>query len=166
MKILTDSQHSALKQKADEYDKIVNAMISSSEGVDAAEVTSDVIIEAINSADHAGKTGEDQAEALRSQVSTLTGSNAALTAEKETLISEKDTLFSEKETLTRDLETANARIQDLEKEIDRTPAAEPAQISSTGDSHEEQDIVKFAEKNVGNPIAVLAEMKKQGFKIK
>ncbi|MEL7600585.1 MAG: hypothetical protein AAGU18_10880 [Proteiniphilum sp.] len=159
MKILTDSQHSALKQKADEYDKIVNAMISSSEGVDAAEVTSDVIIEAINSADHAGKTGEDQVETLKSQISTLTDGNNALAAEKETLVSEK-------ETLTGDLAAANARIQALEKEIDGTAAEEAAAISSTGDSTEEQDIVKFAEKNLGNPIAVLDEMKKQGFKIK
>ncbi len=159
MKILSDSQFNTLKQKADDFDKIVNAMISSSEGVDAAEVTSDVIIEALNSADHAGKTDEDQVETLKSQISTLTDGNNALAAEKETLLSEK-------ETLTSDLEKANARIQDLEKEIDGTPAAEPAQISSTGDSHEEQDIVKFAEKNLGNPIAVLDEMKKQGFKIK
>jgi chromosome segregation ATPase len=152
MKILNDSQFNALKKKADDFDKIVNAMIASSEGVDAAEITSDVIIEALNSTNQNSKTSEEQAEAMRSQVSTLTDSNK--------------TLASEKETLSEELERANTRIQELEKEIDSTPAEEPAEISSTGDSSEEQDIIKFAEKNAGNPIAVLSEMKKQGFKIK
>lgn len=138
MKILTDKQFDGYKTKADEFDKIVNTVVESSEGVEASTVTADTVIEVITAA----TTPPDPAQSV-DQTPEL---NARITQ------------------LEADLQASQNRVTELEAEINQTPGAESAIITSTGEtSGKAPDILDFAKKHEGDPFAVLAEAEKQGY---
>lgn len=138
MKLLTDNQFLGYKTKADEFDKIVNTVVESSEGVEASSVTADTVIGVITTAATALETAQS--------------------------VDNTTDLVGRIEQLEADLLASQTRVQELEKELDQTPGATPATITSTGEpSAEKEDILAFATKNAGDPFAVLAEAEKQGY---
>ena len=138
-KILKDSTYDELKAKADRLDAIVAKLRESAVGFDLDELTGESIIDFI-------ETGSKIDEALEADTQ----------AELETA----KTRITE---LEKELETANARVAELEKELDETPAEEPAAITAKGETGgEEQDIAKFADKNKGNTVSILAQAQKEG----
>lgn len=138
MKFLNDSTYTEMKDKADKFDLIVNAVVENGEDIKPEDITADTIIQALQN-----ETPEADDSDLQTQIDTLTETNSDLQTK---------------------LETANARIAELEKELDETPGAAPATITSKGEPNaEKQDILDFAKKHADNPFAVLAEAEKQGY---
>ena len=138
MKFLNDSTYTEMKDKADKFDLIVNAVVENGEDIKPEDVTAEAIIQALQN-----ETPEADDSDLQTQIDTLTETNSDLQTQ---------------------LETANSRIAELEKELDETPGAAPATITSKGEPNaEKQDILDFAKKHADNPFAVLAEAEKQGY---
>ena len=138
MKFLNDSTYTEMKDKADKFDLIVNAVVENGEDIKPEDITADTIIQALQN-----ETPEADDSDLQTQIDTLTETNSDLQTQ---------------------LETANSRIAELEKELDETPGAAPATITSKGEPNaEKQDILDFAKKHADNPFAVLAEAEKQGY---
>jgi phage shock protein A len=136
MKILNDNKFTELLAKADNFDRIVAAMIDSSDNMKAEDLSADVVIEALN---HVAESDDSEHQAeialLNSQLSDL---QSKLTA-------------------------AETKIKELEAELDSTPAAPTATIVAKGEpSADPMDINDFARKNADNPFLVIEEMKKQG----
>lgn len=139
VKLLTVSQFNELKAKADSFDAIVNAMVGNSEDVKPEEVTSEVVIQALQGD---GTENEDSSSGLQ----------ASLDAANERITELEDQLTA-----------SNSRVQELEKDLDENPAEQPATITAKAEaSGEKQDIVDFATKNADNPFAVIDEAEKQG----
>lgn len=140
MKLLKDNQFEELTARANAFLAIVSAMVESGEDIKAEEITSDVVIQALQQAAENGVAGSDD---LQQDLDTA---NARITE------------------LEGEITTANSRIAELEKELDETPGSAPATITSKGEPNaEKQDILDFAKKNAGDPFAVLAEAEKQGY---
>jgi len=138
MRILTDNQFNDLKQKAEGFDKIVNTIVEASENVEASTVTADTVIEVITAAatppEH--DASEDKTPELNARITQLES----------------------------DIKTSQDRVTELEAEINQTPGAESAIITSTGEpSGKAPDILDFAKKHEKDPFAVLAEAEKQGY---
>lgn len=143
MKLLKDDQYNVIKVKSDSFDAIVSAMVANSEDVKPEEITSEVIIQALQNGSTEGSDNTDS-----SVVAALQKKLDAATAE----VSE----------LKQQLSTANTRIEQLEKDLDETPGDDSAEISVKSEvTGEQPDIISFAKKNEDDPFAVIAEMKKQ-----
>ncbi len=141
MKLLKEDQFNVIKTKADSFDAIVAAMVAGNDDVKPEEVTSEVIIQALQSDGSEGEGNPDTTE-LQSNLDTA---NARIAE------------------LENQLSTANTRIEQLEKDLDETPGATPAGISAKSEvTGEQPDIISFAKKNADDPFAVIAEAKKQG----
>lgn len=135
MKILNDNKFTEISTKADNFDRIVAAIVTDSDDMKVEDVTVETVIEALQ---HISELDDSELHAdidsLESQVSDL----------KEQLVA------------------AQARIVELENELDTWPAELSATIVAKGEpSAEPMDINEFARKNADNPFLVLEEMKKQ-----
>lgn len=137
MKFLNDKDYNALKVKADHFNTIVNAIVENGEGITAEDVTAETVIQAMQQ-----EAPESDTSDLQTRIEKISEDNTDLKTQ---------------------LETANARVAELEKELNETPAEQPATITSKGEAGEKQDILDFAKKHADNPFAVLAEAEKQGY---
>ena len=131
-KILKDSDYNSLKQKSDNYDTVVNAVVANNESLSADDVTPDVITQALNAS-----AGDDSTE-LQTQL------NAAIqraeTAESRVSV----------------LETENAN---LRGSAGADPAVVTTK-SDPGAAPE--SIADFADSNAGNTAAILNRLKEDG----
>lgn len=140
MKLLKDNQFEELTARANAFLAIVSAMVESGEDIKAEEITSDIVIQALQQAAENNTPGNDD---LQQDLDTA---NARITE------------------LEGELTTSNNRIAELEKELDETPGDNPATITSKGETNgEKQDILDFAKKHADDPFAVVAEAEKQGY---
>ena len=119
--------------------KFQTAMVEASEDITAEDITSEVVIEALQESVLQAALTETQ--------SSLDKANQLLTAEQEAL------------------EVANTRIAELEaemQELEDTPATTPAEINPKSDGGEPESIAEFANRNRGNTQAILAQALKDG----
>lgn len=137
MKFLNDKDYNAMKGKADNFDAIVEAIVKNGDNITNEDVNADTIIEAIQQ--------ENQTEDHSDMLSQLKAANARVVE------------------LESEIKTAKARISELEMELDEAPGAEPAVISAKGEpSAEPLSIDQFANKNIGDTDAILAQAEKEG----
>lgn len=135
MKILNDNKFTEISTKADNFDRIVAAIVTDSDDIKVEDVTVENIIEALQ---HISESDDSE---LHANINSL-----------ELQVSD----------LKEQLSAAQARIVELENELDSTPAENSATIVSKGEpSGEPMDINDFARKNADDPFLVLEEMKKQ-----
>lgn len=134
MKILNDNKFTEISTKAENFDRIVAAIVTDSDDMKIEDVTVETVIEALQLPESLDLELHADIDSLESQVSDL----------KEQLVA------------------AQARIVELENELDTRPAELSATIVAKGEpSAEPMDINEFARKNADNPFLVLEEMKKQ-----
>ena len=140
MKFLNDKDYKSMAQKAEDFDKVVKAVVENGENINPDEVTSEVIISAM------------QQEAPSKEAELLT---------------KIESLEKENASLKRDVKAKETKISELQStidEMDEIPAEESAAIVSKGEQNgKAESIIDFATKNQGNPFAILAEMEKQGY---
>lgn len=140
MKLVKKTLLAQLQTRADAFSAIVEAVVQSSEGITAQDVTAETIIEALQ--DNA------DTEALSQAQTALDTANQQLTDAQ------------------TNLETANDRVAELEaelSELEGLPAKNPAGIAPKSDAGENTDtIADFANKNAGDTEAILAQAKKEG----
>ena len=117
MKILKDDEYNSLKQKADNYDSVVNTVTANSESLSAEDVTPDVIAEALNAS-----TESDQAE-LQTQL------NAAV-ARANTAESRVQALETENANLRSSAAGEPAQVQ-----TEGEPSGERETIATFADNH-------------------------------
>jgi len=135
MKILNDNKFTEISTKADNFDRIVAAIVTDSDDMKVEDVTVENIIEALQ---HISESDDSE---LHANINSL-----------ELQVSD----------LNEQLSAAQARIVELENELDTRPAEQSATIVSKGEpSAKPMDINDFARKNADNPFLVLEEMKKQ-----
>jgi hypothetical protein len=133
-KILTDAVYTALKQKADNYDAVVTAVVGNGEGVTADNVTPDVIAEALNA------TGENvNTEELQTQLTAATQRAEAAEQRAQELEIENANLINSAGEDTAGIDAKGGE-----------PGAAPESIAA------------FADTNAGNTAAILTEMQNQG----
>ena len=141
MKILTNEQFSALKSKAESYDKVVDHITSNSEGITAEDVNTEAIIDMIKPADSADTTQDNPEEIteLKRQVENLTGELQKVQSDKVELQNEVEVLKG-------------------------LPAVEDSSRTPQGGEHEEnvEDVLDFAKKNKGNTALIVAEIRRIG----
>jgi len=133
MKILSDAEHKKLKEKADNYDAVVNAVVASGEGITPEDVNPDVIAQALNTA------GDDPDSDTR--VSTLETEVRNLTAERDNLKAEVEELRI---------------LPGSESVTTKKPLAESSAVVS-------DELLDFANKNKGNTLSIAAKMVESGF---
>lgn len=140
MKCLKDEEHAALKQKADNYDAVVQSILAKNENLKAEDVTPEVIENALNDADgdDAGTSEkinqlQSKADNLQEQLNTVTGERDALQTEVEEL---------------RELPGADSVST-------KKPKAEASAVVT-------DDLLSFAQSNKGNTMGILAKMKEDG----
>jgi hypothetical protein len=135
MKILNDNKFMELLAKADNFDRIVAVFSDSANDVKTEDISADTIIDVLQ------HISESDTSGLNATIGSL---NAQISE------------------LQQRLADANARIVELENELDTRPAEQSATIVSKGEpSAKPMDIIDFARKNADNPFLVLEEMKKQ-----
>jgi peptidoglycan hydrolase CwlO-like protein len=135
MKILNDNKFTELLAKADNFDRIVAVFSDSVNDVKAEDISADTIIDVLQHISESDTSGLN---------ATIVSLNAQISE------------------LQQKLADANARIVELENELDTRPAEQSATIVSKGEpSAKPMDIIDFARKNADNPFLVLEEMKKQ-----
>jgi len=138
-KILSLATYTALKEKADNFDRVVNSVVAKNEDLKPEDVTLEVIEAAISS--------DVEDPALQSAVSTLEGTVEQLNGTITSLTTERD-----------DLASQVAALSDL-------PGAESVSIvkpAAEASAVETDTVVEFANKNKGNTLAIVAEMEKAG----
>lgn len=144
MKLVKKTLLAQLQSQADAFNAIVAVVIESSEGTNPEDVTAETIIEALQS--NAADTD------LTAVQTALTEANNQLTQAQNQLTAEQTAL-----------ETANARIQELEDELNNDPADVTSVIVPKGDGGDNTEtIAQFADKNKGNTQAILAMAVKDG----
>lgn len=135
MKILNDNKFMELLAKADNFDRIVAVFSDSANDVKTEDISADTIIDVLQHISESDTSGLN---------ATIVSLNAQISE------------------LQQRLADANARIVELENELDTRPAEQSATIVSKGEpSAKPMDIIDFARKNADNPFLVLEEMKKQ-----
>lgn len=135
MKILNDNKFTELLAKADNFDRIVAVFSDSVNDVKAEDISADTIIDVLQHISESDTSGLN---------ATIVSLNAQISE------------------LQQKLADADARIAELENELDTRPAEQSATIVSKGEpSAKPMDIIDFARKNADNPFLVLEEMKKQ-----
>jgi len=140
-KILSTAAFTVLKEKADNYDAVVNSVAAKGEGVDAADVTLENVQAVINAEESAGDS------VLQATVTELEGAVETLNTTITELTTERDTLKTENEVLSA-LPGAESVVA--------IPEAEASAVAT-------DTVLEFAAKNQGNILAIAAEMKKQGY---
>lgn len=138
-KVLSNAEHSALKQKADNYDNVVSALVSNNEGLTAEDVTPDVITEVLTA------SVETETEELQSQLTSAVSRAETAEARVEELTTEVEKLTTE-----------NNNLRGTPNEDTVT-----ASVKSDADGQGET-ISQFANKNAGNTAAILEQAKKEG----
>ena len=138
MKILTTDQFSALKDKADQFDKLAAHILENSEGITAQDVTAEAILDMLK---------PDEAEA---------GENEAVKEMKKQI-----------QDLTVTLTAAEAERSKLQQEVELLrglPAEEPTLKTPAGDPRESslEEVLNFARKNPGNTLAITQKLREIG----
>lgn len=140
MKLLNDKEHALLLSQSNAFVAIQTALVESSEGITPEEITADTVIEALQGNSLQGAITELQTQVDATQ-ELLTASELALS-------------------------TATARVSELETELaalEEIPATPSATITPSGDGGKEtMTIAQFADKNVGDTEAILAQAIKEG----
>lgn len=140
MKILNDKEHALLLSQSNAFVAVQTALAESSEGITPEEITAESIIEALQ--------GNANEVALTEAQAQLTTTQDLLTASELAL------------------KTANARVSELETELaglEEIPATPSATIAPASDGGKEtMTIAQFANKNVGDTEAILAQAIKEG----
>jgi len=159
-KILSGPAYTALKEKADNFDLVVNSIVAKGEDLKPEDVTAEVI-EAVISNDGGGACGNSgcahksncgmQSEAKTCQLAT---SVTELEGTVETLSSTVTELTTERDTL-------QTRVEELEKlpgakSVIKTPDANATGISA------QEEIVAFAETHKGDTAAIAAKIVELG----
>jgi len=146
-KILSSAKYDALVAKAANFDKVVESIVAKNEDLKAEDVTPEVIEDAISNDEPAGEGASAE------RVTELEATIATMTTEALTLTSERDAMIVERDTL----KTENAALSKLPgaESVVTIPVAEAS--AATSDT-----LVEFANKNKGNTLAIVAEMKKNG----
>lgn len=144
MKLLNDDKYALLMGQASAFVAIQTALVEASDDMSAEDITSDMVIEALQNNDHASQMSDD-----------LAATQAKLDIATEQLTDSQTAL-----------EAANARIEELEaemRELDLTPATPPASLTPKSDAGENTDtLAEFANKNKGNTQAIIAQAQKEG----
>lgn len=138
-KILSTAAYTALKEKADNFDKVVNSVVAKNEDLKPEDVTLEVIEAAISS--------DVEDPALQSAVTTLEGTVEKLNGQITSLTTERDDLASQVATL--------SELPGAESVSTAKPEAEASAV-------ETDTVIEFANKNKGNTLAIVAEMEKAG----
>lgn len=136
---ISEEKFNALKTKAENYDKIITALVAKSKDVKAEEITSDMIVEAIKEADNVDVT------AIQQQLDTVT--------------TERD--------------TAQARVTELEKEVEdfkldnkalkKVPSEPTAETKREGDANATAETIEaFADAHAGDTYAILGKLQEEG----
>lgn len=139
-KILSGAAYLALKEKADNYDAVVNSIVASNEGLKAEDVTLETIQTAITT------EVDESVTANANRITELEGTVSTLTTEKTELESTVVTLTAEKE------------------ELMKLPGAESVIAIPELDSNPDEGadtMLAFAEKHKGDTMAIAAEMRKR-----
>jgi hypothetical protein len=142
MKFLKDEQFAELKAKADNYDSVVNAVVTGNESLTAAEVTPEVILAALeNEGVQADDTLSTRIIELEAEVQTLNDSVTELTTERDEFAAEADSL---------------RLLPGAESVTASKPAAEATTVIT-------DDLLNFAAEHKGDTAAIAAKMIETGF---
>ena len=159
-KILSGAAYTALKEKADNFDSVVNSIVEKSEDLKPEDITAEVIEAAISN-DGGGACGNSgcphksncglQSEAKSCQL-------AASVTELEGTV---ETLNSTVTELTTERDTLQTRVEELEKLPGAKSVAKIAEGDATGLSAQEE-IVAFAEAHAGDTALIAAKIVELG----
>jgi len=138
-KILSSSAYAVLKEKADNFDKVVNSVVAKNDDLKPEDITLEVIEAAILS--------DVEDPALQSAVTNLEGTVEQLNGTITSLTTERDELASQVEALS---------------ELPGAESVSTAKPDAEASSVETDTVVEFANKNKGNTLAILAQMEKEG----
>lgn len=138
-KILSTAAYTVLKEKADNFDQVINSVVAKNDDLKPEDVTLEVIEAAISS--------DVEDPALQSAVTTLEGTVEQLNETITSLTTERDDLASQVAAL--------SELPGAESVSTAKPAAEASAV-------ETDTVVEFANKNKGNTLAIVAEMEKAG----
>jgi len=144
-KILSTAAFNVLKEKADNYDAVVNSVAAKGEGVEAADVTLENVQAVIN----AEVQEVDETASIR--VTELEETVGTLTTEKEELTIERDALQTKVKAL--------SALPGAESITAVKPAAEASAI-------ETDDLIAFATEHKGDTMAIAARMREAGYGVK
>lgn len=134
-KILGTDEYNSLKQKADNFDAVVAAVVSISIGAKSEDIALELITELIKASGN-----DENGNAAELQLQLTAAERRAETAE----------------TRVTELEAENANLRN-------SPADEPAGVITTSDPGAgDGDIADFADTHAGDTFAILEEMKKDG----
>lgn len=140
MKWLKDEEHAALKQKADNYDAVVQSILAKNENLKAEDVTPEVIENALNDTGGNDAGSGEKITQLETQVNNLQ-------EQLNTVKGERDALQTEVEEL-RELPGSDSVTV-------KNPKAEPSAEAT-------DDVLEFARANAGNILAIAAKMQESG----
>jgi len=140
-KILSTAAFTVLKEKADNYDAVVNSVAAKGEGVEAADVTLENIQAVINAEESAGDS------ILQAAVTKLEETVETLNTTITELTSERDTL-----------KTENAVLSALPG-AESVVAIPEAEASATATD----EVLEFAAKNPENFLEIAAKMREAGY---
>jgi len=140
-KILSSSAYAVLKEKADNFDKVVNSVVAKNDDLKPEDVTLEVIEAAISNEETAGDPAAD------TRVTTLEGTVEQLNGQITSLTTERDDLASQVAAL--------SELPGAESVSTAKPEAEASAV-------ETDTILEFASKNKGNTLAIAAEMERLG----
>lgn len=139
MKWLKDEEHNALKQKADNYNSIVQSILAKNEDLKEEDITLEVIEQALAGADTAGT--DERIEQLQSEVTSLTTKVDNLTTERD-------------------------QLQTMVDELSELPGGESvskkkAKIETS--AIERDDLLAYAVSKKGDTVAIAEKLKAEGW---
>ena len=141
-KFLTADAFNALSKKAEQHDKIVEALNAARADDYDKELTAAEAVEMLLNPENR------ETAALQSQIEQLTGTNTTLQGSIDSLTTERDTL--------------QTRVEELEHLV---PGATTATLNADGEPIGDQggsDLLSFAKEHTGDPMAIVAKMKEDG----
>ncbi len=134
-KVLSNSEYTALKQSADNYKDVVSAILGLNSELKQEDITADIVKEMIT------QSTEESSVDVAGLKTSLEKAQSDLTTAQERV---------------KELETENANLL-------AGPGADSAEIVAGKEADAKTtDISDFADKNVGDTLAILAECKEQG----
>jgi hypothetical protein len=139
-KILSSATYDALKEKADNFDKVINSVVAKNDDLKPEDVTLEVIEAAISS--------DVEDPALQSAVTTLEGTVEQLNGQITSLTTERD-----------DLASQVAALSGLPGAASVSTAKPDAEASAV----ETDDLVSFANEHKGDTMAIASKMREAGY---
>lgn len=138
MKFLKDEHFAALKQKSDNFDSIVNSILGKNPEMKAEDVTAEMVIDALNA--ESGDNSDETLSALKTEISNLKNQVGSITKERD------------------DLQALNDELSELPGVKSLTKKVAKAESSAI----ETDDVLKFAQQNSGNTLAIAEKLKAEG----